>query len=473
MRRLRSGPPRRLRRARRPRARRRAARTAPPAVRASTPSGEPASARHRRGLEISTPRGAQPLAQAERQPRRLHRRRAGVERAAAEGGRGAALGDLGRRELADRVRHAQLAAGGQRLGPGAVVGRRRRDLEVAGMAEPGIDPLLRAELADPGRPPPRRRGRRRAPRRRPSARACSAARTTSRCRSRRCARSARAHSAPASSRTTRASGSSSFRCQAAHIPVKPPPTTTTSALRSPTSAGAGSTAPASSSQYPCAVCFIETSVPGEGEVSLERADTQSSRRAACPGEGTPLPPPRLPPVATFDRIAGAAAGGGGVRVRGALAHAWRLRTAHDRRPPARGRPRGGRGGRHLRRARPRRPAGRRPARGAGGELRLRRVLRAPRPHRPLPGLATRARRLAPLPALGLRVRGARPGAAPGGHQPRRRPRPRAAPGRLRLLDAALGRRRRDAPRSSPCSPASPSTPPCASSSTPPTTGTTS
>ena len=46
-------------------------------------------------------------------------------------------------------------------------------------------------------------------------------------------------SARASSRTTRASGSSCFRCQAAQRPVKPPPTTTTSASRSPASGGAG------------------------------------------------------------------------------------------------------------------------------------------------------------------------------------------------------------------------------------------
>ena len=52
----------------------------------------------------------------------------------------------------------------------------------------------------------------------------------------------------ASSRTTRAWGSSALICQAAHIPVYPPPITTTSALRSPTSGGAGATGPASASQ---------------------------------------------------------------------------------------------------------------------------------------------------------------------------------------------------------------------------------
>ena len=53
-----------------------------------------------------------------------------------------------------------------------------------------------------------------------------------------------------------------------------------------------------------------------------------------------------------------------------------------------------------------------------------------------------ARGLAPLPALGLRVGGARPGAAPGGHAAARGARPRAAAGQLRLLDAAVARRRR-------------------------------
>ena len=48
-----------------------------------------------------------------------------------------------------------------------------------------------------------------------------------------------------------------------------------------------------------------------------------------------------------------------------------------------------------------------------------------------------AGRLPPLPALGLRVGGARPGAAPGWDRDRRGARPRGAAGDLRQLDAAL------------------------------------
>ena len=100
--------------------------------------------------QTSTPLAQQPLAEAERQPGRLHRRRAGVEGAAAEGRRGAAGGDLGRRERLDRVDGAELAAGRQRLGPDPVVGGRGGDLEVAGAAEPGVDSLALAELPDLG-----------------------------------------------------------------------------------------------------------------------------------------------------------------------------------------------------------------------------------------------------------------------------------------------------------------------------------
>ena len=72
----------------------------------------------------------------------------------------------------------------------------------------------------------------------------------------------------------------------------------------------------------------------------------------------------------------------------------------------------------------------------------RRGLRAARRARPVPGRAAGARRLAPLPPLGVRVGGARPRAAPerafalGG----RRARPAAAA--LRLLDPPLELRRR-------------------------------
>ena len=69
-----------------------------------------------------------------------------------------------------------------------------------------------------------------------------------------------------------------------------------------------------------------------------------------------------------------------------------------------------------------------------------RVLRVHRRRRHLPGRAA-ARRLAPLPPLGLRVGGARPGAAPGGHGDRQGAAPRARAGQLRLLDAARRRPR--------------------------------
>ena len=85
------------------------------------------SARTGEDSKISTPRGQQPLAQAERQPRRLHRRRRRGEGAAAEGRRGAALGDLVRaRAAAASSGHAR--ARGRRATaslPDAVVGRRR------------------------------------------------------------------------------------------------------------------------------------------------------------------------------------------------------------------------------------------------------------------------------------------------------------------------------------------------------------
>ena len=102
----------------------------------------------------------------------------------------------------------------------------------------------------------------------------------------------------------------------------------------------------------------------------------------------------------------------------------------------------------------------------------RRVLRVHGRRRHLPGRAP-ARRLAPLPALGLRVGGARPGAAPGGDRPRRGARPRAAAGQLRLLDAALAGRASSPRRSRRCGASSTPTRPCASSSTRPTTGPTS
>ena len=58
------------------------------------------------------------------------------------------------------------------------------------------------------------------------------------------------HTAPSSSATL---APSSSRCHAVHMPVKPPPTTTTSACKRPSRAGWGSGSPASSSHHPVAV----------------------------------------------------------------------------------------------------------------------------------------------------------------------------------------------------------------------------
>ena len=87
---------------------------------------------------------------------------------------------------------------------------------------------------------------------------------------------------------------------------------------------------------------------------------------------------------------------------------------------------------------------RRRPRGSPARYTFDELLRAARRDRPLPGRSARARGLPRLPALGLRVGGARPGAAPGGHEPGRGARPRAAAAQLRQLDAAGRLRRRRA-----------------------------
>ena len=178
------------------------------------------------------------------------------------------------------------------------------------------------------------------------------------------------------------------------------------------------------------------------------------------------------PVATFDLLADLPLEIEGYELQG-LEHQTPGFERLEHRDPPLGRRRGrARRGRHLRRARPRRPAGRR--RDARPD-RLRdagRVLRVHRRGRHLPGRAA-ARGLAPLPPLGLRVGGARPGAAPVGHRHRRRARPRAAAGHLRLLDAARRRPRRALLDRDPAAQARPLSHACASSSTRPTTGPTS
>ena len=131
---------------------------APPSVRASTPPAASRKRAHRRGLVDLDPGGEQALAQAERQPRRLHGRRARGRRRrrgrpARSSGPATSLGA----ERCDRLRRAELAAGLERRRPGAVVGRRGRDLQVAGAPEPGVD----APAASQNSPIPCDRARRR------------------------------------------------------------------------------------------------------------------------------------------------------------------------------------------------------------------------------------------------------------------------------------------------------------------------
>ena len=93
--------------------------------RRSAPRPRPAPSRSARTGEdskISTPARQQPLAQAERQPRRLHRRRArGRRRRRGRPARRSAPPPRSATSACDRVGHAELAAGGERLAP-----RRRR-----------------------------------------------------------------------------------------------------------------------------------------------------------------------------------------------------------------------------------------------------------------------------------------------------------------------------------------------------------
>ena len=140
-------------------------------------------------------------------------------------------------------------------------------------------------------------------------------------------------------------------------------------------------------------------------------------------------------------------------------------------PPARRGPRGRRRGRDLRRARPRRAAGRRRCAAARGLVHAGVVLAGARERdRALAGPAG-ARRLAPLPALGVRVGGARPRAAPGRPLARRRAGPRASAARPTSCRCGWARSTTTGPTgrivSMPCSSAIPAR---ASSSTRPTRG---
>ncbi|CAA9513664.1 MAG: hypothetical protein AVDCRST_MAG45-2066, partial [uncultured Solirubrobacterales bacterium] len=138
-----------------------------------------------------------------------------------------------------------------------------------------------------------------------------------------------------------------------------------------------------------------------------------------------LRPPRRPPPR--DR---------GLRARGPRARRLeRVHAALHGHPPARRRPRGGGGGRHLRRNGPACVSGRRAEPPARGPAHDRELLAGPRGARAV-AHPTRARALARLPPLGVRVRGPRPRARPVRALAGRGARPRRTTGHLRRLAAA-------------------------------------
>ena len=119
------------------------ARTLPCFVSATTSPPRGARPRPPRCARRPRPRAREPAAQAPRQPRRLHRRRAPVE--GRRRGRSAsriAAATCGGVERDAGVGLAELAAGRDRRLPGVVPGGRRRDLQVAGLAVPGVDSLV-------------------------------------------------------------------------------------------------------------------------------------------------------------------------------------------------------------------------------------------------------------------------------------------------------------------------------------------
>ena len=138
-----------------------------------------------------------------------------------------------------------------------------------------------------------------------------------------------------------------------------------------------------------------------------------------------------------------------VRARGPVAQRVQRLRAPDHGDPAARRRRGGRRrGRHLRGRRPHRPAGARPGAPARRRVDVRDVLPAPRRARPVPGRRAEVPDLPQLPPLGVRERGARPRAAPGGPVAGRRARARAAPDHLRGV-LADGRAADDRPGHAP------------------------
>ena len=90
----------------------------------------------------------EPVAQPEREPRRLHGGGSRIESSRTEARRAAALGDLLGAQLLDRVLLVELAAGGDRLVPDAVLCGGGRQLQVAPAPVPGVHPLLLAEGTD-------------------------------------------------------------------------------------------------------------------------------------------------------------------------------------------------------------------------------------------------------------------------------------------------------------------------------------
>ena len=191
------------------------------AVRARTRPGGGAH-RHAAGRRVDArgaaalvdPRAArqQPLAQPEREPRRMHGRGARHEHAAAEHRRVAARPRLARRS----GRHVRAVDG---VGADAVLRGRGRHAQLAAAQVPGVDALGLAPGADRvdglgrGVDPGPRRPRRRSPR------AASAGSGRGSTRSRRCGRSGRGRSGPTRAATTRASGAAASTCQAVHSPV--------------------------------------------------------------------------------------------------------------------------------------------------------------------------------------------------------------------------------------------------------------
>jgi hypothetical protein len=158
-----------------------------------------------------------------------------------------------------------------------------------------------------------------------------------------------------------------------------------------------------------------------------RVDYPRGKRAACI-ESAPHEPVRRAPGRSAAGHRGLRAGAPGAR---------RLLGLHarlDGHPDGRRRVRGPWRGRHLRRRGSRRPAGGGAGAAAGGRVDAGVVLRSRRVARAV-AQAAGARAVAAVPRVGLRVDGAGPRAAPGGHVAARGRGSRPAPAALRRLAA--------------------------------------